>query len=65
MSDRRAGKIFKVVWDEWCESCAKDNLDPWAEFENGGGEMSFDLGGGDSFSIQLIGEPPVKENPNE
>jgi hypothetical protein len=65
MSDRRAGKIFEVDWDEWCAICEKENEDPWDAYENGGGDMDFDLGGGNSYTVRLNGEPPREETAGE
>jgi hypothetical protein len=61
MVDRRRGKIFIVGWEEWCETCEGAKEDPWEAWENGGGEMAFDLGGGDSYTIRLDGEPPNRD----
>ena len=56
MRDRRNGKTYYVDWDHWIILCYQHREDPWNTME-----LGFDLGGGDSYTVKLDGEPP-KEN---
>jgi len=51
------GSIHYVTnWEDWKEFCAEQNIDPYEHCDYG-----FDLGGGDSFDIEYIGDYPERE----
>ena len=54
--DLRAGKTYRLNWEEWKEFCAEQDIDPHENCEHG-----FDLGGGDSFEIVCYEDPPKEE----
>jgi len=56
MRDPRAGKTYRLSWPEWIQFCAEQGMDP---IENC--ELSFDLGGGDSYTVACHEEPSVVE----
>ena len=43
-------------WDEWVEFCHEQEIDPYEE-----SSLGFDLGGGDSFTVDYKGDYPKKE----
>lgn len=55
MTDPRAGKTYYLRWKEWEELCFGNGLNPLGQYE-----LSFDLGGGNFYTVVLIGNPPER-----
>ena len=53
MADPRAGKIYRLTWEQWVEYCAEHGIDPREHCEDGE-----DLGCGYSFTVACYDEPP-------
>lgn len=54
MTDPRSGKTYSLNWKKWKEFCAEHNIDPRENCE-----LSFDLGGGYSFTVACYDMPCV------
>lgn len=52
-----AGKTVRLNWEEWQEYCLEHELNPRKTCED-----SRDLGGGDSYEVVCIDEPPKEEH---
>ena len=48
MTDPRAGKAYYLNWDEWRTFCFDNRENPHKQTE-----LSFDLGGGDYYTVAL------------
>ena len=59
MTDRRAGKVFLVHWDEWVEFCKEQNEDP-----REANEINIGLSNGNYFTVKPSCDPP-KETADE
>ena len=53
---KMAGKTIRLNWEEWQEYCAEHGLDSRKTCED-----SVDLGGGDSYEVVCVDEPPREE----
>jgi|GEM_PF-1952358 len=60
MTDSRAGKTYHLRWLEWIQFCAEQGIDPIENCEH-----SFDLGGGDSYTIACYDQPDEIEHLGE
>ena len=56
MADPRAGKTYRLSWEQWEEYCAEHGIDPREHCEDGE-----DLGGGHSFTIACYDKPPKED----
>ena len=52
MTDPRAGKTYHLRWPEWIQFCAEQGIDPIDNCEH-----SFDLGGGNSYTMVCHDQP--------
>lgn len=51
------GKIHYITdWEDWKKFCTLEDIDPYENVDH-----SFDLGGGNTFDIEYIGDIPEKE----
>ncbi|GAG74968.1 unnamed protein product [marine sediment metagenome] len=50
-------KIHYITdWEDWEKFCALEDIDPYENVDHG-----FDLGGGNTFDIEYIGDLPEKK----
>ena len=50
------GKTYYITnWEEWKGLCTQNNIDPYNNVD-----FSVDLGGGDSYNFEYIGDFPEK-----
>ena len=56
MTDPRAGKTYYLGWDKWREFCLEQQENPYKQTE-----LSFDLGGGNYYTIALSGKKGEKD----
>jgi len=54
---KEMSKVHYIIdWDVWEEFCREQLIDPYEYCDYG-----FDLGGGDSFDIEYVGDVPERE----
>lgn len=56
MPDPRAGKAYRLTWEEWEAYCAEREIDPREQCEDGE-----DLGDGDSYTVACYEDPPEED----